>query len=57
MPHTQQFNKLWKSVEKEYLGKPVPKEYQNKYGKTYDKGETKSVTYAIAKIKKIRIDK
>ncbi len=41
--------KLLKSTEKYYAGKKVPKAYQKKYGKTYDKEEARSIGYAIAK--------
>jgi len=57
MPHSKIFRELLKNIEKEYTGKPVPKKYQSKYGKKYDKKETKSIAYAIAKSKKIKIDK
>jgi len=32
--------------EKTYTGKPVPKKYQSKYGKFYDKKEADEVFYA-----------
>ena len=57
MPHTASFNKLWNSTKKQYLNQKVPKQYQAKYGKKYDKKEVKSVAYAIAKVKGIKIDK
>lgn len=57
MPHTKAFNELMKAAKETYLGKPVPKKYQKKYGKFYDKGEVKSVAFAIAKAKGIKIDK
>lgn len=42
------YDRLVKKVAKHYKGKPVPKKYQSKYGKTYDKDEAKSVGYAVA---------
>ena len=57
MPHTQKFNELFASVKKEYLGKKVKPKYQKKYGKTYDKKEVKSVAFAIANSRGIKIDK
>ncbi|MEK7124487.1 MAG: hypothetical protein AAB877_02270, partial [Patescibacteria group bacterium] len=40
--------KLIKAVAKQYEGKKVKPEYQEKYGKRYSKKEAKSVGYAIA---------
>lgn len=40
--------KLIKSFAKQYEGKKVKPEYQDKYGKRYSKKEAKSVAYAIA---------
>jgi len=57
MPKTKSFIKLEKSVRKQYLGKKVPKQYRKRYGKCYDLGEVKSIAYAIAKSKGIKIDK
>lgn len=57
MPHTKAFNELWASTKGEYLGKKVPKKYQKKYGKTYNAKEVKSVAYAIAKSRGVKIDK
>ena len=57
MPHSKAFNEIFKNVKKEYLGKPVPEKYQFKYGKTFDKKEVKSVAFAIAKSRGIKIDK
>lgn len=57
MPHTKAFLKLEKAVKKQYLGKKVPPRFQKKYGKKYDKAEVKSVAFAIAKSKGIKIDK
>ena len=57
MPQTKDFIKLQKAVKKTYLGKKVPKKYQKKYGKRYDPKEVKSIGYAIAKKKKIKVHK
>lgn len=57
MPHTKQFNKLLGILEDEYVGKTVPKKYQKRYGKRYDLSEMKSLGYAIAKSRGIKIDK
>ncbi len=55
MPKTKKFLKLIRSVKKQYLGKSVPKKYQAKYGKQYDKDEVLRIAYAIAKKKKWRV--
>ena len=55
MPKTKGFAELFKSVKKTYLNKPVKKKYQPKYGKKYDKKEIKSIAYAIAKSRGIKI--
>ena len=57
MPKTKDFTKLLSSVKKQYLGKKVPSKYQCQYGKRYDKEEVKSVSYAIARSKGIKIDR
>jgi hypothetical protein len=57
MPKTDAFKSLFKNVKETYLGKSVPKKYQKLYGKKYDKEEIKSVSYAIAKSRGIKIDK
>lgn len=57
MPKSKGFKKLLGSMTEEYLGDPVPKKYQNRYGKTYDKSDIKSFAYAVAKSKGIKIDK
>ena len=57
MPFTSDFKKLLENVEETYLGEKVPKQYRKKYGKRYDKKEIKPLAFAIAKSKKIRIDK
>jgi len=57
MPHSQVFRELLNNMETEYTGKKVPKKYQSEYGKKYDKKETKSIAYAIAKSRKIKINK
>jgi len=56
MPTTNAFKELFKNVEKEYLGKPVPKKYQKRYGKIYDKNEMESIAIAISKSKGIPRD-
>ena len=38
-----------KSTQEYYKGRKVPKPYQKKYGKTYDKEGPRSIGYAIAK--------
>jgi len=55
MPLTSEFKQLKKNVKKTYLGKQVPKQYQGKYGKRYNPGETTSIAYAIAKSRRIKI--
>ena len=42
------YDRLVKKVAANYEGKRVPKKYQPKYGKIYDKDEAKSVGYAVA---------
>jgi HEPN domain-containing protein len=39
-------NKIKLAFEKQYTGKPVPKEWQSKYGKKYSKDEADEVFYA-----------
>jgi len=56
MPYSKDFLKLLVNLEQEYLGKPVPKQYQEKYGKIYDEKEIKSMGFAIAKSRGIKID-
>lgn len=56
MTHTKEFNQLLASTRKQYLHKDVPAKYRNKYGKKYDSKEIKSVAYAIAKSRRIKID-
>ena len=55
MPYTSGFKKLQKAVAKEYLRKPVPHQYQKRYGKRYSKEEVKSVSFAVAKSRGISI--
>jgi len=57
MPYTKAFKKLKANLFSEYLGKPVPSEYQKRYGKRYDKKDIESLAYAIAKSRRIKIDK
>lgn len=56
MPETTAFKKLRKSMMKEYLGEPVPKEYQKKYGTMYNKKDVISFAIATAKSKRIPIE-
>jgi len=56
MPITKQFKDLLKNVKKTYLGKDVPLQYRNRYGKLYDADEIESIAFAIAKSKGIKID-
>lgn len=56
MPKTKEFIKLQKAIKAEYLGKPVPKKYQKRYGKRYGPKDVKSLAFATAKSKKIKID-
>lgn len=55
MPNTTSFNKLNKNLRSYYLKKKVPHKYQKKYGKRYDLKDVKSLSYAIAKSKGIKI--
>ena len=57
MPYTKSFLNLRKVVKKQYLGKPVPPRLQNKYGKRYGPKDVKGITYAIAIVSKVKIDK
>ena len=57
MPFTKDFKKLLGSLEEEYLGEPVPKKFQKRYGKRYDNKDIKSLGFAVAKSKKIKIHK
>lgn len=56
MPKSKTFLKLKKKVGNTYLGKPVPKKYQKKYGKRYDSSEIDSLSYAISKSRGVKID-
>jgi hypothetical protein len=42
------YERLAEKVAAYYVGKPVPKKYQSKYGTTYDEKEAKSVGFAVA---------
>jgi len=55
MPETEEFIKLKKEIKKRYLWKKVPKKYQKRYGRIYGLKDVKSLTFAIAKSKKIKI--
>lgn len=57
MPKTQAFKKIKASLTSQYLNKPVPQQYQNRYGKRYDKSDIESFTYAVARSKGIKIDR
>ena len=57
MPYTKDFSKLLKNLDMEYLGAPVPKKYQERYGKRYDKKDVKSFAYAVAYSKGIKVHK
>lgn len=56
MPKSKAFKKLLANVEETYLGKPVEKRFRKRYGLIYDKRETESLAFAIAKSKGIKID-
>lgn len=56
MPTSKAFKKLKENLMNEYLGDPVPSEYQNRYGKRYDKKDIKSFAYAVAKSRGIKIE-
>lgn len=49
MPKSKKFKELIESMKEHYVGKPVPKKYQKKYGKIYDEDEAVSIAYATAK--------
>jgi hypothetical protein len=52
------FDKLSNKVAKQYEGKPVKKEYQDEYGKTYSKAEAQEVGDKVAgKMKAMTADK
>lgn len=57
MPKTKEFKDLIKLVKGTYLGKPVSKKYQKRYGKFYDEDEIESVAYAIARSRGIKTDR
>ena len=57
MPKTKDFIKLQKAVKKQYLGKVVPVKFRARYGKRYGPKDVRSMSYAVAKAKKIKIDK
>lgn len=57
MPISQEFKKLRLNLRKEYLGKPVPMQYQNKYGKRYDQKDINSLSYAIARSRGIKTER
>lgn len=53
MPRSEAFNRLYKSMEKQYLYKDVPVQYRKRYGKRYDKKDVKS--FAIATARKLGV--
>ena len=57
MPHTKDFMQLERNLFDEYFGKKVPKKYQKRYGKVYGKDDIKQFAYAVARTRKIKIDK
>lgn len=54
MPESKAFKKLKGSLMKQYLNDKVPKEYQSRYGKRYDKKDIKSFAFAVARKKGIK---
>lgn len=57
MPLSEEFLKLEKRIEREYLGKPVPTRFLKTYGKIYNKKDIRPLTYAIARSRGIKIEK
>ena len=57
MPLSQEFKKLKASLFSEYLGKPVPSEYQKDYGKRYDKKDVEVFAIKLANKLRIKRDK
>lgn len=57
MPLSKDFLKLEKRIEREYFGKPVPTRFKKTYGKIYNKKDIRPLTYAIAKLRGIKIEK
>ena len=55
MPETKEFRELKSSLKEEYLNKPVPKKYRDRYGKTYNDSNITKFAYAVAKAKGIKI--
>ena len=55
MPFTKGFKELLAATKKEYLYKNVPSKYRKKYGSKYDSKEVKSVAFAIANARGIKI--
>ena len=49
MPKSKKFRKLLMVIKKQYVGKPVPPKWKNKYGKIYDEEEAEQIAYAIGK--------
>jgi len=57
MPKTLAFKKLKNALTSEYVGKIVPKEFQERYGKKYDEEEMEQFAYAVARSRGIRVEK
>lgn len=57
MPKSKAFRQLYAALSREYLGDKVPRKYQSRYGKRYDKSDVKSFAYAVAKSKGIPIER
>lgn len=55
MPRTESFKKLMKNVRREYIGDKVPMKFRKRYGKVYGEKDVKSVAYAIAKSRGVKI--
>lgn len=55
MPKTKSGKRFVRSVTNFYRGKKVPMKYRSRYGKVYSSKEAKSVAFAIAKKKGIRL--
>lgn len=57
MPYTKEFKQILRNTKKTYLGKEPSQRYKKRYGLEYDSAETKSIAYAIANSKGIKIDR
>lgn len=56
MPYTKDFKRLMERVKENYLGRPVPTRFKDKYGKKYNKKDIKPLSFAIAKSRGVQID-